>query len=130
MAKVLLVTSDNLLANAYGTRLRREGHQVDWQPTGHDALTKARHDIPNLILLDARLPGLHGLDVLKFLRDVPPLVKIPVIMLIERTLARDVVQQCLLWGASSCFEKDACSLDDLTQHVTCALQPRPVTQSS
>ncbi len=129
MAKLLLVTADGLLAKAYSTRLGRMGHQVDWQSTGHDALARARREIPELILLDATLPGLHGLDVLKFLRDVPPLVKVPVILLIERTLSREIVQQCRMWGAGSCVEKDTCSLEELTRHVAQALQPVPVAPS-
>lgn len=130
MARILLITHDHLLAQAYGARLKRKGHHVEWEATGHDALAKARREIPELILLDATLPGLHGLDVIKFLRDAPSLVMVPVILLIERTLSQETLQQCLLWGANSYLEKDTCSLEDLTQHVTQTLQPHPVAPSA
>ncbi|RZL40846.1 MAG: response regulator, partial [Pedobacter sp.] len=35
---------------------------------------------PKLILLDLNLPGLSGLDLLKFIRDIPYLKSVPVIL--------------------------------------------------
>ncbi len=117
MAKVLLITHDGLLAKAYRARLTRAGFEVEWGRTGYEGLAKARRWMPDLILLDVTLPGMHGLDVLKWLRDVPWLVTVHVVLLIERTLARDVLDQCLLWGAGSSFQKDTGSLDDLVAHL-------------
>ena len=115
--KLLFITHDAILARAYKARLAREGFLVEHQSTGHDGLAKARQWMPELILLDLTLPGMHGLDVLKFIRDVPPLVQVPVVLLIERTLARDTLNQCLLWGAGSYLQKDLCSLDDVVDHL-------------
>ena len=117
MAKILLITHDGLLAKAYRARLARAGFEVEWSATGHEGLAKARRWMPDLILLDVTLPGMHGLDVLKWLRDVPWLVTVHVVLLIERTLAREVLDQCLLWGAGSSFQKDTGSLDELLAHL-------------
>lgn len=117
MAKVLLITHDGLLAKAYRARLTRAGFEVEWGQTGYEGLAKARRGIPDLILLDVTLPGMHGLDVLKWLRDVPWLVTVHVVLLIERTLAREILDQCLLWGAGSSFQKDSGSLEELVAHL-------------
>ncbi len=116
-AKVFLITHDSLLAKAYSARLRRTGFEVEYRSTGHEALARARQWTPDLIVLDLTLPGLHGLDVLKLLRDVPWLVKVPVVLLVERTLNPDTREECLLWGASRMLEKDSCSVEDMADQL-------------
>ena len=122
MAKLLLITPDELLAKAYGARLLREGFEVEHDATGHQGLARSRRWIPDLILLDLILPGMHGLDVLKWFRDVPWLVQVHVVLLIEGTLEHDVLNECLLWGAESYLLKDACSLHEMVAHVHRTLQ--------
>ena len=129
-AKLLLITHDDLLAKAYGARLSTAGFEVERCRTGHEGLAKARRWTPDLILLDATLPGMHGLDVLKWLRDVPWLVTVRVVLLIERTLARAVLDECVLWGAGSYLSKDTCSLDELVAHLRGLPPPSPSTSSS
>ena len=117
MAKLLVITHDDVLAAAYTARLRREGCEVERCRTGDEGLSKARRWTPDLILLDLLLPGLHGLDVIKWLREVPWLVKVHVVLLVERTIAPEVLDECLLWGAGSYLQKDACSVSELVAHV-------------
>ena len=124
MAKLLLITHDDVLARAYRTHLARAGFEVEQVTTGHDGLLRARQWIPDLIVLDLLLPGMHGLDVLKWLRDVPWLVPVHVILLIERTIARDVLDECLLWGAGSYLYKDASTPQDLLEHLRHVLNAR------
>jgi len=115
--KLLLITADPVLATAYRARFIREGFEVEHHVSGHEALARARRWIPDLILLDVTLPGMSGLEVLKWLRDVPWLVQVPTLLLIEHTLAPDVLQECLFWGAAGYLEKDHTSLHEL---VACA----------
>ena len=122
MPKLLLVTHDRLLGHAYSARLRRSGFEVQLELTGDAGLFRARRWVPDLILLDVLLPGMHGLDVVKWLREVPWLVKVPVVLLVERVLAREVLDECLLWGAGSYLEKDRCSLEELVAHLRAVLQ--------
>ena len=129
MAKLLLISHDEVLVKAYRARLRRVGYDIEHRATGHDGLVKARQWSPDLILLDLRLPGMHGLDVLKSIRDVPWLVKVHVVLLIERTLAREVLDECLLWGAGSYLQKDVCSLDELVTHLCAICIPAPSVTS-
>ena len=117
MARILLVSQDELLVGAYAAKLTREGFEIEHCASGYEGLSKARHGIPDLIILDLALAGIHGLTVLKFLRDVPWLLKVHVVLLIESTIARETLNECLLWGAGSYLQKDRCSLNDMVSHV-------------
>lgn len=115
--KIILITNDTLLAASYRARLIREGLDVEVAFIGQHGLFKARRNNPSLIVLDLTLPGLSGLDVLKCLRDVPWLTKVHVVLLIEKVLNRDALNECLIWGGDSYLYKDACSVAEFAEHV-------------
>jgi two-component system, response regulator len=49
---------------------------------GEDRLAGRSHSLdPILVLLDVRMPGMDGFDVLRWLRDHPPHHRIPVVVL-------------------------------------------------
>jgi len=123
MTKLLLITHDDVLAKAYRAHLARAGFEVEVATTGYAGLAKARQWAPALMLLDVTLPGLHGLDILKWLRDVPQLVtSMRVVLLIERTLCREILDECLMWGADSYCYKDAASPQELVEHLRAILR--------
>ena len=128
MTKLLLITHDELLAAAYASRLVKSGFDVEHRATGDEGLLKARRWSPDIILLDLTLPGMHGLDVIKWVREVPWLVKVPIVLLIERTLAKDVLEECLFWGAGSYVQKDTASLQEILAHVQTVLSAQPPAQ--
>ena len=118
MATILLVTHDDVLASAYKARLTREGFTVEWCRSGNDALTLGKQCHPDVLMLDLALAGMHGLDVLKWLTDVPALVKVPVLLLVEHTIAHETVEECLFWGARRTLQKDLASLSEVVQFST------------
>jgi len=69
MAKKILVVDDEpTLVATLRYNLEREGYQVATAPDGESALSVARTDRPDLIILDLMLPGLSGLEVCRVLR--------------------------------------------------------------
>ena len=120
--RLLVITHDDILASAYRARLSREQFAVESRSTAHEGLVKARQWSPQMLLLDVTLPGMNGLDVLKSMRDVPWLSQTHVVLLIERTLARSVIEDCLLCGAGSVFYKDTGSVSELTARLQTILQ--------
>ncbi len=46
-----------------------------------DLADRKKHPLPDLVLLDLKLPGISGLDVLKTLKKTPVLKRLPVIIL-------------------------------------------------
>jgi DNA-binding response OmpR family regulator len=79
MNKILIVEDNLDLANGLELNLKKEGYAVLQAATGEDAIRKAIHDSPDLIILDIMLPGISGLDVCRELRQKS--IGIPIIML-------------------------------------------------
>jgi len=59
----------------------RPGLRLQSVTSGHAGLDAATRDVPDLILLDLHLPGLHGDEVLRRLRSKPATSGIPVAIL-------------------------------------------------
>lgn len=67
----ILVVDDNqnmqfILSNILGER----GYEVDCVGNGNEAIRKGKERIPDLVLLDIRLPGKNGFEVLEQLKDL------------------------------------------------------------
>jgi len=81
MIKILLVEDSKFLRLATERALARAGYEVSTAADGEEAVTKARENLPDLILLDLLLPKLTGTDVLKALKKDPATKKIAVVVL-------------------------------------------------
>jgi DNA-binding response OmpR family regulator len=69
MTSVLIVEDNRDLAYGLKNTLEIEGYQVEVAVDGNSGLEKAAAHCPDLIVLDLMLPGRHGYDVLRVLRD-------------------------------------------------------------
>ena len=63
-ASILLVDDDAAFRHVMAGELRRLGHEVATAGTGEEAVQVAGELEPEIVLLDLRLPGMDGLDVL------------------------------------------------------------------
>ena len=70
--RVLIAEDERRLADAIARGLRREGMAVDLAPDGTDALVKARVVRYDVLVLDRDLPGVHGDEVCRTVRDERP----------------------------------------------------------
>ena len=80
-ARVLIVDDEPAVLETYGAALRGEGHEVMVAGTGHDGLASARTERPDLVLLDSRLPDLHGHEVLRRLRADPATAAMAILLI-------------------------------------------------
>ena len=87
--KVLLVDDDASLLDVTTYALRREGFEVLAATGGPQALARWEAERPDLVVLDAGLPGLDGFEVCRRIRQGSDT---PVIMLTGRTAEEDVVR--------------------------------------
>lgn len=62
---ILLVDDDALLRRSLAFNLEQAGYRPSTAANAEDALSLARRDPPDLILLDIGLPGMDGLDALR-----------------------------------------------------------------
>jgi len=81
MARIL-VADDNPM-NLYLTieLLEMEGHTVLTAANGEEAVREARAGLPDLILMDLRMPVMDGVQALRRLRDEEATRSIPVVAL-------------------------------------------------
>jgi len=78
----ILVADDNRLNLALATELlEMEGYTVLRAENGEEAVRSAQANLPDLILMDLRMPVLDGLQALKRLRRVEATKRIPIVAL-------------------------------------------------
>ena len=90
--KILVVDDEEDILHYLELVLREKGYEVVTATNGHEALTTAQIERPDLVLLDIMMPQMDGWEVLKLLRIDDDTADIPVAMLSARTEAKDRVQ--------------------------------------
>ena len=67
-AKLLIVDDEDTLRLLVRTELEQRGYDVDDADSGETALEKLETDHFTLVILDIRMPGIDGMQVLKRIR--------------------------------------------------------------
>ncbi len=80
-AKVLLIDDDPTTRNIISHFLRKEEFLVEKASDGNDGLVRARSGRPDLLIIDAVVPGRDGFEILTLLRKDPETAGLPVLML-------------------------------------------------
>jgi len=81
-ASILIVEDEHPVARGIEYALTQEGYEVSVARTGEDGLREALERAPDLVILDVRLPGMDGFEVLRRLRGSG--AKMPVLFLTAR----------------------------------------------
>ena len=89
--QILVVDDEQDIQELVGYNLKREGYQVTTAFTGEDAMSRARSERPDLIILDLLLPGIDGLEVCKALKNDPDTCQLPIIMLTAKGEESDII---------------------------------------
>jgi CheY-like chemotaxis protein len=76
----LIVEDEQDTADVYREALRLRGVRALTVPNGREALRRAEELIPDLIILDYRLPDLHGRDLCRQLRANPDTMQVPILV--------------------------------------------------
>ncbi len=90
MQRILVVDDDPAVTSVLRRSLAYEGFAVATASSGAEALTLARTQAPDLVILDIMMPGLDGLEVLRRLRAADP--QVPILMLTAKDAPTDQVQ--------------------------------------
>ena len=96
--------------------LSKKGYAVIVAVDGEDALSKARDQRPDLILLDVIMPKLGGFEVLTRLKEDPATRDIPVIMLSNLGESSDV-REAIERGARAYLVKSSVRPEQLAATV-------------
>jgi len=91
-SKILLVDDEKELVGAVSSYLEGQGYKVIPAYNGREALEKAANDIPDLVILDIRMPGMDGLEVLRRLKSDSNTSYVDVIMLTAKTESESLLE--------------------------------------
>jgi DNA-binding NtrC family response regulator len=76
---VLIVDDEVALANTLAQRLQMRNLKVETAYDGAEALSKLKVDKPDVIVLDLRMPGMHGMEVLREIKKACPEIQVIVL---------------------------------------------------
>ena len=116
MAKILIAEDERDIRDLITFTLSFAGHQVTAASNGAEAVEKALQIIPDLILMDVRMPRMTGYEACKRMKEEDSIKHIPVAFLSAKGQETEV-QTGLAAGAVEYILKPF-SPDQLTERVT------------
>jgi DNA-binding response OmpR family regulator len=115
MAKILVADDDREVRELSIFTLRFAGHEVLSATNGEEAVIQAKVYVPDLILMDVRMPKMNGYEACKILKADAVTSSIPVVFLSARGEESEV-QAGLNAGAVDYIQKPI-SPDQLAEKV-------------
>jgi DNA-binding NtrC family response regulator len=77
--KILVVDDELIMRESLADWLERDGHQVDKASSGEEALAKFKETRFDILLVDIKMEGISGLEVLKHVKESDPEVVVVMI---------------------------------------------------
>ncbi|OYT27786.1 MAG: response regulator [Candidatus Altiarchaeales archaeon ex4484_96] len=103
MTSILVIEDSIFERKAITGHLKRLGYiQITEASNGEEGLKIAKEKIPDIILLDLRMPGMDGMDVIEELKKHQTNIKIIVVSIIRN---KRIVEKCLGLGADDYLSK-------------------------
>ncbi len=81
MTKILIAEDEPDIRDLVAFTLRFAGHEVVTATNGEEAVQVAKKELPDLIILDVRMPRMTGYDACRAIKSDPVLNPVPVIFL-------------------------------------------------
>jgi nitrogen regulation protein NR(I) len=76
---ILIIDDDDQLRKSFHKLLQEEGYRVQTAASGEEGVRMVAADLPDLVILDIRLPGMNGIEAFGKIHEIEP--KVPVIMM-------------------------------------------------
>jgi DNA-binding response OmpR family regulator len=119
MAKILIAEDEPDIRELVAFTLRFAGHEVVAGANGEEAVLLASQEMPDLILMDVRMPRMTGYDACRVMKASPSLKDIPVVFLSAKGQDSEI-QTGLEAGAEEYLLKPFAP-DQLTERVKAIL---------
>ncbi len=120
MTKILIAEDERDIRDLITFTLQFAGYEVVAAVNGEEALNLARNEIPDLILMDVRMPRMTGYEACSAIKADPKLKDVPVIFLSAKGQEAEI-QTGLQAGAEEYLLKPFAP-DQLTQRIQAVLQ--------
>jgi pilus assembly protein CpaE len=89
--KILIVDDDVETLRLVGLMLQRQGYEILAADNGSHALSMAKNESPDLIVLDVMMPDMDGYQVTQALRKMPETALVPILMFTAKSQVDDKV---------------------------------------
>ncbi len=76
LPSILLVDDDEVLRERLAQAIRARGYEVRTAGSADEALREATKDSPEMAVLDLRMPGMNGLELLREIRKQDPATRV------------------------------------------------------
>ena len=83
--KILLVDDEQDILEFLSYNLKKEGYNVFTANNGKEAVTVAKQESPQLIILDVMMPDMDGIETCREIRDIPGLKDVMIAFLTARS---------------------------------------------
>ena len=90
--RVLVVDDDPAICEMTSLMLKNEGYKAKYALNAENAIERVNDFIPDLILVDWMMPQTDGIDLMRYLRNLPETARIPIIMLTAKSNEDDKVK--------------------------------------
>ncbi|ADH87063.1 response regulator [Desulfurivibrio alkaliphilus] len=100
--KILIVDDEYVFCKSLKQYLDKIGYQAVVATSGEHALDLAQEEVPDLMTLDIRMPGLNGYEVLSRIRRLAPEMPVVVITAVDVPRMEEMLQHS---GAQAVLHK-------------------------
>ncbi len=100
--KLLIVDDEVEICDFLKSFFEERNFEVKTASSGQGALTVAEQFKPNVMLLDIKMPGMDGIQVLAQVKKKYPRTKVIMVTALE---TRDKIEECLRLGADNYITK-------------------------
>ncbi len=83
--KILLVDDEQDILEIVGYNLSQEGYKIITASNGKEAITKAKKELPHLIIMDVMMPEMDGIEAVENIRRIPELNHVIITFLTARS---------------------------------------------
>ena len=119
MTKILIAEDENDIRDLITFTLRFANYDVVTASNGEEAVTQARNEVPDLILMDVRMPRMTGYEACAAIKLEPNLKNIPIIFLSAK--GQDSEIQAGLQAGGVEYLLKPLAPDQLTAHIQAIL---------
>ena len=88
---VVVADDDTITRSIINLKLKSRGYNVMTASDGNEALRMIETQAPDLVVLDAMMPGINGFELLRQIKTTPKTANTLVVMLTSRKLEQDIV---------------------------------------
>jgi DNA-binding response OmpR family regulator len=120
MARILVAEDERDIRELINFTLSFAGHEITQAANGEEAVAKAQEVLPDLIMMDVRMPKLTGYEACRQMKDIESVKDIPVVFLSAKGQDEEIATGMEV-GAIDYILKPFAP-DELTQRITEILQ--------